>query len=149
MSERDFDFWLGDWDVNWGDGAHGTNVISPLFDGAAILEQFDGRPGIDLRGTSISVYDSRSARWRQTWVDSERNYLLFEGAFADGVMDLRTAGDEVVYRMQWRDIERDTLTWLWERGTDDGDWETLWELRYVRRNPRRSTFSASSTMSPS
>lgn len=135
MSERDFDFWLGEWDVSWGSGAQGTNLITPLFDGRAILEQFDGRPGIDLRGTSVSVYDSKSARWRQTWVDSDGSYLLFEGAFADGVMDLRTARDGVVYRMQWREIERDTLRWLWQRATDDRDWETLWELRYVRRNP--------------
>jgi hypothetical protein len=133
VSECDFDFWVGEWDVSWGDGKHGTNVVSPLFDGRAILEQFDGRPGIDLCGTSVSVYDGEAARWRQTWVDSERNYLLFEGAFADAVMDLRTTGNGAVYRMQWRDIERDTLRWLWQRVTDDDDWETLWELHYVRR----------------
>lgn len=133
MGERDFDFWFGDWDVSWGDGKHGRNVVSHLFDGRAILEQFDGRPGIDLRGTSVSVYDAGSERWRQTWVDSERNYLLFEGVFADGVMDLRTTGDGVVHRMQWRDIEPETLRWLWQRAAEDGSWETRWELRYARR----------------
>jgi hypothetical protein len=133
VGERDFDFWVGDWDVSWGEDARGTNKVSHLFDGRAILEQFDGRPGIDLLGTSVSVYDSKSARWCQTWVDSERNYLLFEGAFADGGMDLRTTGDGVMYRMQWKDIEDDTLRWLWQRSREDAEWETLWELRYARR----------------
>jgi hypothetical protein len=132
LSERDFDFWVGDWDVSWGDGKHGTNVISHLFDGCAILEQFDGRPGVDLRGASVSIYDGESARWRQTWVDSERNYMPFEGAFADGVMDLRTTRDRVVYRMLWRDIQPETLHWLWQCAANDA-WETLWELHYVRR----------------
>jgi hypothetical protein len=136
VGERDFDFWVGEWDVTWDRSARGTNSISYLFDGRAILEQFDGRPGIDLRGTSVSVYDTESARWRQTWVDSERNYLPFEGAFADGVMDLRTTRGGVVHRMLWTDIEHETLRWLWQRVADDGGWETLWELQYVRRKAR-------------
>jgi hypothetical protein len=133
VGERDFDFWVGGWEVSWGDGARGTNTVKHLFDGRVILEQFDGRPGIDLRGTSVSVYD-KSSRRRQTWVDSERNYLLFEGAFADGVMDLRSTDNGVVHRMLWRDIQHETLRWLWQRAVDDGGWETLWELRYVRRS---------------
>jgi hypothetical protein len=133
VGERDFDFWVGDWDVSWSDGSRGSNVVTSLFEGAAVLEQFDGRPGIDLRGVSISVYDTRSDVWRQTWVDSERNYLSFEGAFADGIMDLRTTRDGVVFRMQWRDIEPNSLRWLWQRRVDEREWETLWELVYARR----------------
>jgi hypothetical protein len=132
VGERDFDFWVGEWDVSWGNGARGRNVISQLFDGNAVLEQFDGRPGIELQGASLSVYDAGGEVWRQTWVDSDRNYLVFEGTFVDGVMDLRTERGGATYRMQWRDIEPDSLRWLWQRQAGDGNWETLWELRYAR-----------------
>lgn len=134
MGERDFDFWLGRWEVRWRDGKYGTNVVSKIFDGKVIVEQFDGRPGIALRGLSVSVHDAREEVWRQTWVDNDGNYLPFVGGMHDGVMELRgeRPGRELV-RMQWRDVERDSLRWLWERSVDGGTtWETLWKVHYCR-----------------
>ncbi len=133
MSARDFDFWLGEWDVRWDEDRCGTNVVELTLDGRVVLEQFDGRPGTQLRGMSVSVYDDREDVWRQTWVDSEGNYLQFAGGFKDGVMDLRGERDGYAVRMQWRDIRHDALTWLWQRSLDDESWVTSWELRYRRR----------------
>jgi hypothetical protein len=31
--ERQFDFWLGTWDVSWGEDGGGTNRVELLFDG--------------------------------------------------------------------------------------------------------------------
>ncbi len=42
---RQFDFWLGEWDAEWSNGQHGTNVITTVLDQRVILENFDGRPG--------------------------------------------------------------------------------------------------------
>jgi hypothetical protein len=47
LSARDFDFWLGDWDVSWGEGERGTNVTEAIFGSKVILERFDGRPRTD------------------------------------------------------------------------------------------------------
>jgi hypothetical protein len=134
LGARDFDFWLGEWEVSW-DDRRGTNVIEPIFDGRVILEQFDGHPGADFRGMSVSVYDESARVWRQTWVDSEGNYLQFTGSFGDGVMDLRGERSGDLVRMQWRDIRSDALTWLWQRSEDGGEsWVTMWELAYRRRS---------------
>lgn len=133
VGDRDFDFWIGRWRVRWGDGAEGTNVVSKIFDGRVIVEQFDGRPGIGLQGLSVSVYDATEGAWRQTWVDSDGNYIPFTGGMRGNAMDLRgdRAGEPV--RMLWRDIRPDSLRWLWERSPNGGSsWETLWELRYER-----------------
>ena len=41
---RQFDFWLGEWDVSWGDGQHSTNRVEATLGGCVIQENFDGRP---------------------------------------------------------------------------------------------------------
>ena len=128
-----FDFWLGRWEVTWGDGARGTNEITKVLDDSVVLERFDGRPGTDLVGMSVSVYDAQDDLWRQTWVDSQSGYLRFEGNAHDGVMELRGEHRGEARRMVWRELEERSLTWLWQRSADGGSsWETLWELAYSR-----------------
>jgi hypothetical protein len=59
---RQFDFWLGEWDLTWGDGEHGTNSIYLDFDGRVIVESFDGRPSTGLQGMSISTAPTSPSR---------------------------------------------------------------------------------------
>lgn len=133
MHEDEFDFWLGEWEVTWGDGLRGHNTVRRILDGLVVLEEFDGRPGEDLQGKSVSVFDREAGVWRQTWVDNHGGYLDFVGRFRGGVMDLRRETGTAAYRMRWSDIEPDSLTWRWER-RDHGTrrWTTLWRLAYAR-----------------
>jgi hypothetical protein len=34
--------------------------------------------------------------------------------------------------MRWSDIERDSLTWTWERALDGETFDELWRLAYQR-----------------
>jgi hypothetical protein len=136
-AERQFDFWLGEWDCRW-HGGHGTNVVTAELDGAVILERFESRSGTLLRGISVSVYDGPAEEWRQTCVDSTRAYLEFVGGIRDGEMELRRAAQEngriVRYRMRFTDVQADGLVWLWERRNEDGgEWELQWRIDYSRR----------------
>jgi hypothetical protein len=139
-----FDFWLGEWTVRWtdndGKAQSGTNRIRKTLDGCVILEEFDGRPGTPLVGTSVSTYVPRAGRWKQTWVDNQGGYLDFEGEFRDGRMILSRraplAGDGVMQRMVFSDISADALTWEWQGSKDSGaTWTTNWRLQYARRKP--------------
>jgi hypothetical protein len=130
----DFDFWLGDWSVSWNGDKEGSNRVEKVLGGKVVLEQFDGRPGIDFQGMSVSTYVEQLDRWRQTWVDSEGTYMDFVGGRVDGTMDLRMQRGDQLFRMLWHDLEPDALTWNWERSDDDGaTWELLWQLAYERR----------------
>jgi hypothetical protein len=148
---RQFDFWIGDWDVHvrqrvardkdeWQEG-EATNKITSSFSGRVIEEHFDGarlpQPNV---GMSVSVYNPHLHQWQQTWVDDQGNYLDFVGAFADGKMVLnhvaQRQGKKILFRMVFEDIARDSLTWKWERSRDDGKtWLLLLEERYTRRKP--------------
>jgi hypothetical protein len=134
----DFDFWLGTWVVTWGDGAsHGRNVVTKTHGGKVVTENFDGRPGVELHGTSLSAYDEARDLWRQTWVDDEGNYFALEGRFENSEMtllcDRHSGPPDVVYRMRFVDIARNSLTWIWEKSTDGGNtFDPAWRLAYTR-----------------
>src|SRR5215510_15341348 len=104
--ETQFDFWLGEWDVTWGEDVSGTNHIVRILDGKIIQENFSAP---DLKGMSVSSYDSERGLWCQTWVDSSGSYLDFTGKFENGKMilsrDAIVRGEACKQRMIWYNIE--------------------------------------------
>lgn len=134
---RQFDFWLGNWALTWGEDQHGVNAITSIMDGRVILENFSALPQSPFVGMSVSVYNAALGKWQQTWVDNNASYLDFVGEYRDGQMILqRTArqnGAEFLQRMVWYNIEADALDWNWERSDDGGAiWRTLWHIHYTR-----------------
>ena len=130
-SPADFDFWLGTWRANWGEGedsAHGSNTITKEYGGKVVYERFDGRPGADFTGMSVSVYDERDDTWYQTWVDDAGNHFELTGRFENGEMTL-LCGD--TYRMRFFEITDEAFQWSWERKAGDG-WELAWAISYER-----------------
>lgn len=142
-SSREFDFWVGTWDLEWksAEGAvqKGTNEITKILGGCVVRESFDGGKDMPLRGQSYSMFDSISGKWKQTWVDNQGSYLDFSGGMEDGKMVLsRTftnrAGKEMMQRMVFFNISKDSLEWNWENSGDGGKtWNLAWHIRYARR----------------
>ena len=133
-----FDFWLGEWDVTWGDDGQGTNKVERIFDGCVILENFDGSPSMAFKGMSVSTYNTQLGQWQQTWVDNQGSYLDFIGEFKDGRMILSREAiieDKLVQqRMVWYSITPNALEWNWDRSEDVGKtWQTLWHIHYKRK----------------
>lgn len=145
---RQFDFWLGDWDLRWAaeqSGGEpeatmtGFNRITRLFDDCVIEENFT-TDDASFRGHSVSVYDEKSGIWRQTWVDSAGGYIALTGSFDGETMELRTEpalrdGETVVQRMIFAEITIDSLEWVWQGSRDGGTtWNDLWNISYRRRD---------------
>ncbi len=136
-----FDFWIGEWDLSWtgedGTKHNGTNIISKILGDCVIQENFNA-PGMSFRGMSVSVFDSKSGKWKQTWVDDAGGYLDFMGEYRDGRMVLQRVADPdgkpFLQRMIWYNISADTLDWNWERSDDNGaTWRVLWNIHYSRK----------------
>ena len=135
---RQFDFWLGEWDLTWADGGKGTNHITRILDGCVLQENFDGTPAIALKGVSVSVFDVRAGQWKQTWVDSSGSYLDFIGGMEDGKMvlnrEMLLEGKPIKQRMVFYNIAENELDWNWERSNDNGaTWTVLWHIHYKRK----------------
>jgi len=133
--ENQFDFWLGEWEVTWGEGEIGTNHVLRIMDDRVIQENFSA-PG--LNGMSVSVYDKERKLWCQTWVDNNGSYLDFTGTFNDRKMilqrDALVRGEACKQRMIWYEIQPDKFEWSWERSDDEGKtWRVLWNIHYSRK----------------
>ena len=139
---KQFDFWLGDWDLTWGENGRGRNIISKILDEKVIQEQFTSLPGDETPpfiGLSLSVFNIQTDQWQQTWVDNQGGYLDFKGSMDGDKMILsRQAIIEdrpVQQRMVWHNIQADSLDWSWERSDDGGQtWKMLWAIQYQRQS---------------
>ena len=143
--QKQLDFWVGEWELTWpgataGEIDHGTNSIKRILDGCVVQESFSGQDAMHLRGTSLSIFDTSTGRWKQTWVDNEGGYLDFVGEFKDGQMILRREavrpdGTKVIQRMVWKNITANELDWSWEASRDGGKtWQVNWPIHYKRKN---------------
>lgn len=95
---RDFDFWLGNWEVLNPDGETiGTNAVTRELDGCVVAEHWTDSEG--GRGRSINTYDAETGEWHQTWVSAafSGHVRMSGGLDEDGVMVL-TGQREAVNR---------------------------------------------------
>ncbi len=136
-AEHQFDFWIGDWNLSWGEGQHGVNRIRSILDNKVIQENFEGEGEPPLIGLSVSVYNPIEQKWRQTWVDNQGSYLDFVGEWLGDKMILQrhavVEDQRVLQRMVWYNIEADRFEWNWERSSDEGQtWKVIWQIDYKR-----------------
>jgi len=134
------DFWVGTWDAKWVDAEgveqHGTNTITKELGGCMVLEQFDGNPGNNLLGHSISQYVPRLDAWKQVWMDNQAGFYPLTGGMEGGdfVLHLDRAHENVPYiRMLFTNISQTSFDWHWQRSADEGEtWSDSWYIHYTR-----------------
>ena len=120
---RQFDFWLGNWEVTNPDGSPaGTSIISSALDGCAVIENFAQGGYV---GRSINSYDAATDRWHQHYVDNQSQVARLFGAFESGSMILAgirptPAGNRTINRITWTELAPDYVRQLWEVSTDSG-----------------------------
>ena len=136
-AHRQFDFWLGDWNVSTPQGAPaGTNHVERLLEGCALQEHWEASDG--SKGTSLSSYDAVGRKWRQTYVDDTGQVLVLEGDFKDGKMVLqgeKTMGRQksALQRISWQAVA-DKVRQRWDISQDDGKtWSLLFEGVYSKK----------------
>lgn len=134
---RQFDFWVGEWDVTVSGQPAGTSSIQSIVDGCVILENWAGAGG--GTGKSFNFYDSNLGKWRQVWVGSGGGVLDFFGEYREGQMRYagETAGPngaKVLQRLTFFNLAPDRVRQLWEQSTDGGKtWTVTFDGAYARR----------------
>ena len=142
---RQFDFWLGEWDVfNPAGQKIGHNSITSTNDGCVVYENWlDARGG---GGNSFNFYETKTKRWHQFWVSSYGNSsplsaaadgtpMPMSGGLVDGAMQLQSpAGVKPLNRWTWSRVEGGKVRQHAEQSTDDGaTWTTVFDGMYVKR----------------
>lgn len=133
---RQFDFWIGEWEVRKPDGnVAGHNTIQRILGGCALKESWSGVG--ESRGYSFNIYDRAAGQWHQTWVDANGLLLELDGGLEDGSMVLRgemsTPEDGAAHtRITWTPKDNGNVRQHWESSKDGGEtWETVFDGLYV------------------
>ena len=131
---RQFDFWLGEWDVsNTGsDDITAESSITLADQGCVIIEEW--RPFQGPSGHSINFYDATNQSWHQTWADATPRRTEFRGAFENGVMAFEQLGANPQARMNFQALDANTVRQWGERfDAATNAWTITWDLTYRRR----------------
>jgi hypothetical protein len=144
---RQFDFWIGTWDVNlriqqddasWRDSIRSEARIYPILRGKAVLELWDSAP---IKGFSLRHFDPAKDKWVLwlNWPSNNRaNTGSLEGTFRHGRGEFfssstRPDGTTSMSRYSFSDITADSLRWDDAFSSDGGKtWTNSWIMEFSR-----------------
>jgi len=139
---RQFDFWIGEWEVKEPDGKPaGTNTITVVAGGAGLLENWTGDPlAGGGSGKSLNAYNAAKGQWQQFWVGSGGGVLELSGALVHGGMVLAgehvVRGQRLLERITWTPNADGSVRQHWQQSTDGGaSWRTVFDGLYRRKKP--------------
>ena len=141
---RQFDFWLGDWDVVPATppakpSPPARNTITLAHGGCVLVENWS--TGM-MTGQSFNLYDRSRGEWHQTWVDSRGGLHEYRGSRQGanmvffGSMPVPSSPQLRMHvRLTFFDQGNGRVRQLSERLNADGTWSVNYDLLYTRRQP--------------
>ncbi len=152
QKSRQFDFWLGEWDVNlrvkqkdhsWKDMHQSVARIYPVLDSTAVLELWEEQNREKgIIGYSLRYYDPEKDQWMLylNWPgpnDSGSHFLT--GAFRHGRVEFfgeqeHNDSTRTKFRFTFSDITKNSLRWDNAMSKDDGKtWGENWIMEFSRK----------------
>ena len=151
---REFDFWVGEWDVankhlrrgRWVDSGSAKARIEAVAEGAAVLERWTGELGGDpLIGFSLRAYDPELGKW-SVWLNwhggNPGGFSLMHGTRHGERMELLPPGGDTP-RYTFSQAHEGSCQWD-RANLVGGEWKTDWVMQF-RRSAPASVAAAGST----
>jgi hypothetical protein len=134
---REFDFWLGTWDVRPNGSPNAPpakNVITQMDQGCVVFESWTA-PGSE--GQSFNIYDRTRGKWFQYWVDRSGGLHEYSGNYSDNAMwyEGEVPGPNNTRRkarLTFFRIAPDTVRQFSESPGPNGTWTVNYDLIYTR-----------------
>lgn len=135
---RQFDFWIGEWNVTSKGQPAGKSSIKLILDSCVIFENWTGMK----EGKSFNMFDLTTGTWKQTWVDYSGAWTEFiDGEYKDGKMvfhtrnDKQTDGTFLMRRLSFFNLDRNHVRQFSEMSKDNGvTWSVEYDFLYTRAN---------------
>lgn len=132
---RQFDFWLGEWDVEQNGTKIARSSIQLLLDECVIFENYEAQ---GYSGKSLNMWDAQEGRWEQHYTDTAGASTTFSGKLEDGKMVMLSEslrnGAKVTTRMTYSKEGPDRVRQYLETSLDGGKtWAPSYDGMYVRR----------------
>ncbi|GEM_PF-849645 len=143
--DREFDFWIGEWDVNlriqqpdkqWKDQIKSKAKIYSVNDGRAILELWNDQRPQGIKGFSLRYYDFTREKW-VLWLNwpgrNSSGLSSLSGEFRHGRGEFFAGQGDTLTRYSFSDISPYYLRWD-DAFTKDGGktWTHGWIMEFTR-----------------
>lgn len=133
---RQFDFWVGDWEVQNPVGQTiGDNQVTLEQNGCLLVEHWKSGLGVET-GSSFNYYDSFDRQWHQNYIpNSGIAHAPMAGGLRDGRMVLLAEPrNGVQERWTWYVLAPGKVRQMAEQTADGGKtWAVVWDSVYVKR----------------
>jgi hypothetical protein len=131
---RQFDFWLGEWNVFGPKGRQvGRSHIEAVLGGCVIAEHWTSGSGPASDGRSLNQYQVGTGQWEQYWVDAQGGRLLLRGGLQGASMVLASEDGPARQRITWTPNADGSVRQLWESSSDAGaTWTVAFDGLYRR-----------------
>lgn len=137
---RQFDFWIGEWDVTTPDGKPaGSSRIERIANGAGLLENWTGYPApTGGNGKSLNAYNPARKQWQQFWVGAGGGVLELAGGLVGKDMVLvgehGVGGARLTEKITWTPNADGSVRQHWEQSKDGGKtWTTAFDGLYRKK----------------
>ncbi|MGB7926177.1 MAG: tetratricopeptide repeat protein [Pyrinomonadaceae bacterium] len=136
---RQFDFWIGDWDVQNPQGQPaGTSSVQLILGGCVVFENWTSAGGA-YTGKSFNQYNSTLKKWQQFWADDKGGVMEFRGEYQGTELrytgeSVDPKGNKIMHRMTFFNLSPGRVRQWWEQSTDNGKtWTTSFDGLYIKK----------------
>lgn len=137
---RQFDFWIGEWEVkNPNDVVVGNSTIELIVGDCVILENWSSVTG--YTGKSLNYYSLVDQKWHQKWIGSDVIPIEFSGDNDPETKSMNYIGKgigqdgiKLDYKLTFYHLTDNHIRQHWEQSNDDGTtWVTIFDGHYRRK----------------
>ena len=138
---RQFDFWIGDWDVFVRGRKVGENLVELEVQSCTLVENWKNTGG--GTGKSLNVYNAAKKKWQQFYVGGQGGVLEFQGELKDKIMHFTSEtvgpnGQKIMHILEFHNLPDKTVRQRWQQSTDGGKtWNTVWDSIYKRKAKKK------------
>jgi tetratricopeptide (TPR) repeat protein len=135
---RQFDFWIGEWDVFVSGSLAGKSKIELILKDCVIVENWES-PGLGYAGKSYNVYNPGLKKWQQFWVDSSGGPVSYTGQLIDREMRFESEmynadGTKTLRKMTFYNLGPDKVRQYIQLSSDGGKtWTNGFDGEYRRK----------------
>jgi tetratricopeptide (TPR) repeat protein len=132
---RQFDFWVGEWDVFANNQKVGTSNVKVLQQGCIVEENW-ATPAQTAQ--SFNFYNPVTKKWHQSYMDSNGGNWMMDGEYRDGALRyegfIYTPQGKTPVHMTFYNLGADRVRQTAETSADGGKtWTQGWDGLYIRK----------------
>ncbi|MEQ9310857.1 MAG: hypothetical protein RLN90_15470 [Balneolaceae bacterium] len=137
---RQFDFWIGEWEVkNPNNVVVGNSRIELTVGDCVILENWSGSSGYS--GKSLNYYSVIDQKWHQKWIGSGGIPIEFSGEYNSETKSMNYTGEgfgqggvKLDYKLTFYHLSDNHIRQHWEQSNDKGTtWVTIFDGHYRKK----------------